>query len=85
MIDLHIRTSELLKIKNIIGKEGEDYRLKLESGIVFKREKNICSIEWVCFSMNVNRMSVSKNDVMFENSECPTNHIYINRSKKCPF
>ena len=85
MIDLHIRTSELLKIKDIIGKEGEDYRLKLDTGLIFKRENNICSIEWDCFSIIVNRMSVSKNDVMFTNTANDINHLYISRSKKCPF
>jgi hypothetical protein len=85
MTDLHIRTREILKIKDVIGKEGPDYKLKLESGLVFLREENVCKIKWCCFSTIVDRMSVSKNNVMFENTENRADHIYISRSKKCPF
>ena len=84
--DLHITTGELLKIRNYLDKEGEDIELKLEHGLVFMRQNNKCSIRLPGkFYLEVDRLSVSKKEVMFENSKDDMNHIYISRSKRCPF
>ena len=81
--DLHITTGELLKIRNYLDREGDDFEMKLEHGLTFMRRNNVCSIGIPGkFYIELDRMAVSKREVMFENSKDDTNHIYVSRSKK---
>ena len=84
--DHHIKTRELLKIREYIGREGEDVTLKLDNGLIFsRRDGGKCSIELEgVFKIVVTRLSVSKRYVKFEG--CGTyDYIYVSRTKHMPF
>lgn len=81
---LFISNRAMLSISKIIGLPGEDYCFVFHpDGLLFEREDNVCffTIPHV-FKMVVDRMKVSKADVLFENSDCDSNQILISRSKK---
>lgn len=81
--DLHITTNELLRIRNYIDREGDDIEMKLEHGLTFMRRNNVCSIGIPGkFYVELDRMAISKREVMFENSKNDSSRIYISRSKK---
>lgn len=81
--DLHITTNELLRIRNYIDREGDDLEMKLEHGLTFMRRNNVCSIGIPGkFYVELDRMAISKREVMFENSKNDSSRIYISRSKK---
>lgn len=83
MMDVHIKTKELLKIREYIGRKGEDVHIPLEKGLIFDRIKDVCYISYPdVFRIVVDRLKVHKDYVMFECSEDETNHIYISRSKR---
>lgn len=74
----------LLSISKIIGQPGGDYGFVLHPhGLLFERVDNVCylTIEHF-FKIEVDRMRVSKADVLFENSACDSNQILISRSKR---
>lgn len=74
----------LLSISKIIGQPGVEYCFVFHPhGLLFERENNVCylTIENF-FKIEVDRMKVSKSDVLFENSACDSNQILISRSKK---
>ena len=79
-----ISNRALLSISKIIGQPGVDYCWVFHPhGLLFKREYNVCylTIEHF-FKIEVDRMRVSKSDVLFENSKCDTNQVLISRSKR---
>lgn len=79
-----ISNRALLSISKIIGQPGVNYCWVFHPhGLLFTREYNVCylTIEHF-FKIEVDRMKVSKSDVLFENSRCDTNQILISRSKK---
>ena len=87
MIDLHIKTNELLEIHKYIGREGEDVVVPLLNGLSFVRRDNVCyiSCETYSFKMRVNRMDVNKVSVTFKDTEMPYNELFVSRSKNSPF
>ena len=81
---LFISNHALRSISKIIGKPGEDYCYIFHPDrLLFGRVNNVCffTIPYF-FKMVVDRMRVSKSDVLFENSDCDSNQILISRSKK---
>ena len=74
----------MLSISKIIGQPGGDYCFVIHPhGLLFERVNDVCylTIEHF-FKIEVDRMRVSKSDVLFENSACDSNQILISRSKR---